>query len=132
MPGAVLRVGGSKAAIRRVLASSSLKPHRVYIKGEPTSQGSPILAKSSYFLVMASNAEGDKFPRQVSEVRRFLVRYAKDLRALRRAKLHAVIDFGVYDLRTSDRPLQSWRVDTETSKLLGTLGVDLEISIYAR
>ena len=130
MPGAVLRVGGSKSAVRRFLASSALRPHRVYLKGEPLSPSSPRVARSSYFLVMASRADGDDFRRQLRETRRFLVRYAKDLRALKRAGLHAVVDFGVYDLRTDEKPLLSWRVDVETSALLGRLGVEMEISLY--
>jgi hypothetical protein len=49
MPGAVLRVGGSTAAIRRRLGVTRMKPHRIYIRGEPVVSGSKILARHSYF-----------------------------------------------------------------------------------
>jgi len=64
MPGAVLRVGGSKKGIRDFLAKSRIKPTRVYIKGEPTSPGSDINARHSYFLVSASNAPGANYLRE--------------------------------------------------------------------
>ena len=132
MPGAVLRVDGSKSAIQRFLTATRIKPHRVYLKGEPMSPRSAVSARHSYFLVMASNAQGDDFERQTREVGRFLKRHMKDLRALASHRLHAVIDFGVLDTRTAANPLLSWRFPITLCDLMTKAGVEAELSIYKR
>ena len=130
MPGAILRVGGSKASLRRFLAQTSLKPHRVYLRGEPTSHGARHVSKNSYFLVVASKAGGDDFPKQVRDVARFVKVNLKDLQAMPSHRLHAVVDFGVYDTRTRKHPLLSWRLPVPLHSLLSKAGLEAEISIY--
>lgn len=130
MPGAVLRVGGSKKGIRNFLAKSRITPTRVYFKGEPTSPGSAILARWTYFLVQASGASGDDFRRQTRDALRFFRRHERELRTLAKHRLHAVLDFGVHDIRSKDRVLLSWRLPLSLVRLLGAAGIEAEISLY--
>ena len=130
MSGAVLRVGGLTAGLRRFLGRSRLKPHRVYIKGKPASPGSKTLAKRSYFLVMVSNADGDEFSKQHRDAARFLRRNMLELRSLPRYRLSGVIDFGVYDTRSYDNPMLSWRFSPSLLALFGQAHLDAEVSIY--
>ena len=127
--GAILRVGGSKKGVQSFLGTSSLKPHRVYLRGEPTSVGSKILARSNYFLVLASDAPESDFALQVKETSRFLERHMRDLKALRQHKLHAVIDFAVTDTRTQGSPALSWRLPLSLIQLLNQAAIDAELSL---
>jgi hypothetical protein len=130
MPGAILRVGGSKLGLQRFLARSSFKPRRVYFRGEPVAPGSKVLASQSYFLVEASAASGSDFPKQLRDVQRFVRKNMRDLRALARHRLHAVVDFGVYDTRTAKRVLLSWRIPVPLLASLSKAGVEAELSLY--
>jgi len=130
MPGAMLRVGGSKAGVRAFLKITRMKPRRIYLRGEPTSPGSKILARANYFLVDVSSASGSHFPQQVQDATRFMKRHLRELKSLRRHKLHAVVDFGVYDDRSEDAPMLSWRFPSKLMKLFSTAGIDGEVSIY--
>ena len=127
--GAILRVGGSRKGLRSYLAGSNLKPHRVYLRGDPISVGSNILARSNYFLVRASNAPESDFPLQVREASRFLKCHMCELKALSRHKLHAVIDFSVFDIRSKDSPMLSWRFPSAFIRLLDEAAIDAEISL---
>ena len=127
--GASLRVGGSKKGVKAYLGKSSLEPHRVYLRGEPTSAGSKILARHNYFLVLASNAPETDFPLQLKEASRFLRRHMRELQSLSRHKLHAVIDFAVSDTRNEDSPMLSWRFPRSFVRLLHEAAIDAEISV---
>jgi len=130
MSGAVLRVGGSKKGIRDFLAKSRMQPQRVYFAGEPVSPGSARVARRSYFLVTASDADGGDMGRQVKEATRFIRRHQRELRGLHRHRLHAVLDFGVHDTRDADHPLLSWRIPPGLLQLLGAAGIEVEVSLY--
>jgi hypothetical protein len=130
MPGAVLRVGGTKSGIRRFLARSKLKPHRIFVRGEPAFPKSPRPAAWNGFLVTVSKADGTDLKKQLRDASRFLNRHMTELRSLRSFRLHGVIDFGVYDTRSKDRLLLSWRLPGSVSALLGQAGLDMEISLY--
>ena len=127
--GAILRVCGSKKGVLAYPGECDLKPHRVYLRGEPTSVGSKVLARSTYFLVEASNAPESDFPLQVRETTRFLKRHMRDLKAVPRHRLHAVIDFAVSDTRAKDSPLLSWRFPVAFVRLLNKAAIDVEISL---
>jgi hypothetical protein len=127
--GAILRVSGSKKGVKTYLLRSRLKPHRVYLKGEPTTPGSQILAKSNYFLVCASNAPESDFPLQLKETARFLRRYMRDLKVLAKHKLHAEIDFAVTDARASTgRILLFWYMPRSFVRLLDEAAIAAKIS----
>jgi hypothetical protein len=127
--GAILRVGGSKKGVKAYLQQSSLDPHRVYLKGEPTSPGAKILAKSNYFLVCASNAPESDFPLQIRETGRFLRRHMRDFRALAKFGLHAEIDFAVTDARSSSGAiLLFWYIPRSFIRLLDEAAIDAKIS----
>jgi hypothetical protein len=127
--GAILRVGGSKKGVKAYLQGSTLKPHRIYLKGEPTSPGSKTLAKSSYFLVCASNAPESDFPLQIRETARFLRRHMRDLRRLAKHGLHAEIDFAVTDDRSSSgATFLFWYIPKSFIRLLDEAAIDAKIS----
>ncbi len=130
MPGAVLRVGGTKSGIRRFLARSKLKPHRIFVRGEPAFPNSPRPAAWNGFLVTISTADGTDLKKQLRDASRFLNHHMAELKSLRSFRLHGVIDFGVYDTRTKDQALLSWRLPVSVCALLGKAGLDVEISLY--
>ena len=127
--GAILRVGGSKKGMKAFLVRSGLAPHRVYLRGAPTSAGAKTVARHNYFLVVASNAPETDFPLQLKEASRFLKRHMRALKTLPRYKLHAVIDFAVSDTRTTDSPMLSWRLPQSFIQLLHKTAIDAEISV---
>jgi hypothetical protein len=79
---------------------------------------------------MVSDAAGDDFPKQLRDASRFLKRHMADLRSLSSYRLHGVIDFGVYDMRSKKRPLLSWRLPPTLTALFGKSGLDVEMSLY--
>jgi hypothetical protein len=129
MSDAILRVGGSTAGIHAFLKRTALKPHRVYLRGEPMSPGSVIVSRRSYFLIAVSRASDGDFAKQTRAATRFVRQHMRDLKALPRHKLHAVIDFGVYDTRTKQSPLLSWRFPVSLLKLFAAAAIESEISV---
>ena len=126
-----MRVGGPTSGMRRFLDRSHLKPHRVYVKGQPPSPESKILAARSYFLVLVSPADGNDFEKQQRDAARFLRRHMRELRTLGTMRLRGVIDFVVADTRNYDHPLLSWRFSPQLMALFARAGIDAELSIYA-
>ena len=127
--GAILRVGGSKKGVTAYLERTRLEPHRVYLKGEPTSPGSKNLAKSNYFLVLASNAPESDFPLQIQDTARFLRRHMRDLKTLSNYRLHGEIDFGVTDARAiTGSVFLFWYLPRSFIRLLHEAEIDAKIS----
>jgi hypothetical protein len=81
-------------------------------------------------LVSVSKADADNLKKQLQDASRFLKRHMSELRSLRSFRLHGVIDFAVYDMRSKDRPLLTWRLPAAFIALLGRAGLDMEISLH--
>jgi hypothetical protein len=128
MPGAVLRVSGSKSGVQRFLNESSRKPIIVYWKGKPKFESSKRLSTANGFNHAVSNAPGSRLELQIRDAKRFLVRERKTIALLKRLKLHSTLDFGVE--ATSDAPVKFYRFDVRFLAQLSEGGIDLELSHY--
>jgi hypothetical protein len=129
MPGAVLRVKGSKAGVQRFLEESGWKPIIVYWKGKPKFESSKRLSTMNGFNHSVSNAPGSRLDLQIRDARRFLTRERAATMLLKQLKLHSTLDFGVET--PGDAPVKFHRFDVRLLSKLAEAGIDLELSNYA-
>jgi len=129
MPGTVLRVSGSKVAVKRFLEESRWKPIIVYWKGKPKFPNSSRLSTINGFNHSVSDAAGSRLDLQVRDAKRFLRRERLELRRLKRLNLHSTLDFGVEADR--DAPMKFYRFDATLLSQIAEAGFDLELSQYA-
>jgi hypothetical protein len=128
MPGAVLRVSGSKAGVTRYLAESRWRPLAVYWKGKPRFQSSTRVSSINGFNLSVSDAPGSRLDLQIRDAKRFLKRERSELARLKRHKLRSVIDFGLHSKEGSVAAF--YRFDAELLGILVRAGVELEVSHY--
>jgi hypothetical protein len=131
----VLRVCGKKFDPAKYLASSTLKPYSVFLRGEIASRPKGALHQLSGFKVDVSRRGGDDVAGQVDDAIRFLKKHRRTLGRLR--SLAAVedirLDFPV-DLRIDRKHIfaQYDYFPPELVSLAGALGCGLEMSVYPR
>jgi hypothetical protein len=128
MPGAVLRVSGSKAGVTRFLETSRWKPITVFWKGKPRSEHSTRLSEINGFNCSVSDADGSRLVAQIRDANTFLKRQRSELTRLKRLNLHATLDFSVE--ANCEDAAKFVRFDATLLAELGKLGIDLEISVY--
>ena len=128
MPGAVLRVSGSKIGVTQFLAKSSWKPTAVFWKGEPRFGSSTRVSTINGFNWSVSDADGSRLDLQIRDSKRFLVREKHEIRRLSRLKLHATLDFGVE--APGDVFARFYRFDAGLLSCLAKAKIDLELSHY--
>jgi len=127
MPGAVLRVSGSKIGVKRFLEQSGWKPMIVFWKGKPRFASSPVL--SAINGLNQSVSRGSSLDLQVRDAKRFLQRQRLEFKRMKRLKLHSTLDFGVASDR--DAPMKFYRFYAGFLSHVAKAGVDLELSHYA-
>jgi hypothetical protein len=131
MPDCILRVSGAAAKVRKLLATTALRPCAVFFRGEPTSPASSRLAKRSGFNVVVSRADGD-LQAQARDALRFLRAQSQELAAI--LKLfgagHAVLDFGLWDISSPERPWPSFRLPHQLVEEAGRHGCEIVLSFY--
>ncbi len=128
MSGVVLRVSGSKVAVKRFLSQSRWHPAAIFWKGKPRLPGSTHLSTVNGFNLSISDAPGDRLDLAVADTKRFLKRDAVELRRLHRFKLGAVLDFGVH--AKGDAVVSSYVFESAFLSHLAKAHVNLEISHY--
>lgn len=135
MPGAVLHVDGEEFEPDSVLPSLSLRPYRVYHKGErvaPEGPRSKKLHRSGGFSCDVSSANG-LLSEEVADALTFLTTYYPDLARLRDhpAVEDMRIDFG-YHLRLDGERVvvQCDFLPPELLRLAGELSIGFELSLY--
>lgn len=128
---AMLRASGVHFDVDAFLATSSLKPTRVFRKDEPMSayRTDGLRSNTSRFSVCASNADFDEFPRQVDEATVFLRDHQSEIeRLVGCAGVECVgLDFGVH-LR--DEMIHSDHLPAKLVRIAVELGLGIEISHY--
>jgi hypothetical protein len=128
---AMIRAEGVEFDVDAFLATSSLKPTRVFRKDEPVSARRPDGPRnaSTRFNVSASDAGFDEFPRQIDEATVFLRDYGSEIERLVSYPGVASVglDFGVF---WRDVPIHCDYLPVELLRLAGELGLDIEISHY--
>jgi hypothetical protein len=131
MPGCVLRVSGSAAAVKAFTARTSLPVVRVFIKGQPLHSGAALVHKSG-FNVNVSSAPGTDLARQVRDAQRFITRHARELRRMEAAFKRATptLDFGVSVEETPEQYTHSYQLPPSFLKLAGQFGFRVQLSLY--
>jgi hypothetical protein len=132
MPGCVLRVPGSTAAVKAFTARTSLPVAHVFIKGEPVLPGIAKRSRASGFNVTVSLAPGTDLARQVRDAQRFMTRHACELRRMKAAFKRAtpVLDFGLFVEDTPEKYIHSYQLPPSFLKLAGQLGFHVQLSLY--
>lgn len=128
MPGAVLRVSGSKVGVKRFLAESRWQPTAIYWKGGNRLADSTLISQVNGFNVTVSDAEGSRLDRQIRDAMKFLKGQKADLKRLSRLRLHAVMDFGVH--ASHNEGWAFYRFDKTFLKALSQARIALEVSHY--
>jgi hypothetical protein len=125
----MLRVCGSTRKVRQFLAASSIQPHRVFWKGEPRRPTSRDPIPISGFNIYLS--EADDLATQAAQAVKFIRRHKQDFLLIPKLRfLAVVIDFGLYDLATEDRPWPSYEVPHPLVSVANELGCSIELSFY--
>jgi hypothetical protein len=117
--------------VEGLVEASGLRPIAIRRKGEPRVAGASRLWRTSGFNVDVSSVDG-AIEKQVRDAIRFLRGNSIGLRRLRRRKNFGgmVLDFGLYDAATEDRPWPSYRLPAILVELAGKLGIEIELSFY--
>lgn len=131
MPGCVLRVSGSASKVKKFLAKSSLTPSKVYWRGEPGFPKSRGPSKISGFNVAVSSSAGGALEKQAKQVAHFIRSHTNDMLLLKSLGFkRAVLDFGLYDLATEERPWPSYSLPASFIELIGGYGFEIQFSFY--
>jgi hypothetical protein len=124
----VLRARGSSFAVDEFLAKSLLQPITVFHRGEKQSSRSRPMAASG-FHTRVSAADFSNLQGQISDAIQFVERYQDELaRLVGFAGVENVsVDFGIEE---RDIAAQSERFPPNLLRMLGSLGVWLEFTLY--
>jgi hypothetical protein len=128
----VLRIAGSRAAVRSFTARTSLPVCRVFIAGEPLLSGSPKLTRVTGFNVSVSLAPGTDLPAQVRDALRFFKKHAGELRRLRAAfkRGSPELDFGIWVMAPPETYTHSYWLPPRLLKLAAECGFTIRLSLY--
>jgi hypothetical protein len=125
---AVLRAAGRNFDVDAFVAASTLKPCRVYRRGEPSFGRMPPNEESG-LNVPASVTEFVDFPKQVAEATEFLRTQADEIRRL--ATFPGVegvtLDFGI---ERRDVVVQCDLLPADLIRIAGSIGLSIELSQY--
>ena len=125
---AVLRAAGRDFDVDAFLATSTLKPCRVYRCGERRLASMPP-SEESGLNIPISDAGFAEFPKQVAEATEFLQTQAEEIRCL--ATFPGVegvtLDFGI---ERRDVVVQCDLLPADLIRIAGSLGLNIELSQY--
>ena len=133
MPGCILRAQGSTAKVRKFLRTTELQPIKVYWKGEagfPASRGP---SKVSGFNLALSDSHGESIQKQARQAFVFLQKNKESMHLLKSLGFkNLIIDFGLYDLATENKPWLTYHLPAKLIALLGEFNFELCISFYGQ
>lgn len=133
MPSCVLRVAGSSAKVKRFLKESSLAPSKVFLRGElgfPESRG---LLRTSGFNIPISRSNSETIEAQARDALAFFRKHRAELLRMKSMKFKsAMVDFGLHDLATEERPWPSYRLPAAFIEAAGELGLEVVLSFYGK
>ena len=130
--GCVLRVSGSKTAVRSFTARTSLPVCRVFIKGEPLFPGRERLTRITGFNVTVSDASGSDHDAQVRDALRFFKKHAAELRRFKAAFGHGKpeLDFSIWVTAPPETFTHSYWLPPSLLKLAAQSGFTIRLSFY--
>jgi hypothetical protein len=128
----VLRVAGSKSAVRKFAARTSLPVCRVFIAGEPIWPGSNRLTRVTGLNISVSDAPGSDLPAQVKETLVFFRKHARELRRISAAfpRSSPELDFSIWVTAPPETYTHSYRLPPQLLKLAGAYGFTARLSLY--
>ena len=133
MPGCILRVQGSTTKVQKFLRATELEPTKAYWKGEvgfPSSRGP---SKFSGFNLSLSGSHGESLQKQARQALTFLQKNNEAILLLKSLGFTSVIiDFGLYDLATENKPWPTYHLPAKLVVLLGKFNFELCLSFYGK
>jgi hypothetical protein len=130
--GCVLRVSGSKSAVRAFTTRTALPVCKVFIAGEPLWPGARRLTNINAFNVAVSAAPGTDLAAQVRDALRFLKKHARELRRMKAAFRHGrpELDFAIWVKTPAEICMHSYQLPPSLLKLAGDHGFTVRLSLY--
>jgi hypothetical protein len=131
MPGCILRIQSKNRNLDTLIEALGVEP-AAFRKGEKQFPSSKRLNKVSAFNVVVSDALGAEIERQDRDAVRFLRRNSAGLKRLRRCvSFNGMdLDFGFYDVTTSERIWPSYRLSCQLIELAGKHQIGIVLSFY--
>ncbi|MFO0970012.1 MAG: hypothetical protein U0793_31050 [Gemmataceae bacterium] len=133
MPGCVLHVEGKDFDVATFLDDCTLAPYMVFHKGEPFRKGKNGIRDASGFSCLVSDSDGN-LSEEFEDAIGFLTKHRESL--LRLACLPTVqsktLDFGYYSRLSDKYFMQSDTISLDLLRLVSQLGIEIELSLYAR
>jgi len=131
-----LSIIGKNLDVQTFIAKSKLRPHHVFLKGEPifkTKIKSKLRAYSGISIV-TSKADFDNLKIQIKDTISFLQRNKEKLKCISTTKeiQYATLNFGVDSTIHKNMFSQSEVFPNKLLRIAGELGLDLEISLYLK
>jgi hypothetical protein len=130
----ILRIIGKKLDAEKLAKTLTIKPYKIFKKGDPIFESKPNGKKLSFsgMAFVVSKADFDQLKKQIKDSTRFLSRNKLELKKIIRNKdiEYAVLDFGSKLRIGKDVAIQSDYFPFELLKLAGDLKIGIEISLY--
>jgi hypothetical protein len=127
----ILRTSGTNFNVDQFLELSEFTPCAVYRRGEPRWRSDPTGPQNdqSGINLVASDADFDDIAGQIEDTIVFLNQNMEKLQMLRSypGVEDVTLDFGI---RRSDDPVQNIEFPSALLRLIGSLDIGIEISIY--
>jgi hypothetical protein len=114
------------------LATTTLRPYKVYFRGEPGFPRKKIPLKRSGFSVeVTSSSLGASLQEQCKGAAAFLRKHDREFRRLKAARFEAVVlDFGLWDRATENQPWPTYTLSRALVETAGMYGFVIELSFY--
>jgi hypothetical protein len=131
MPCCVLRVSGSSHKVRRFLAETKLRPCSVHFRGETDFKSRGPNKTSGFNVAVTSSNTEAPLARQAASAFRFIERHRAEFQRVKAFGFRSpVLDFGLRDLSSEERPWPTYKLPPKLVALAGELGFGIELSFY--
>ena len=132
MPGCILRIASRNRNLDDLIDARGVEPIAVFRKGQKPFPSSTRVHTRSGLNVVVSEARGAAIAKQDRDAVRFIERNSAGLKRLRRCRSFkgTELDFGFYDLTTTERIWPSYRLSHELIELAGKHRIGIVLSFY--
>ena len=129
-----LSIIGKNFDVDLFLKKTKLRPHHVFLKGEPIFKTQPKSKRRQYsgITILTSTRNFKNLKAQINATIRYLNRNKVKLRFISRTKevQYAILDFGIDSDMLSKKFSHSEIFPNKLLRLAAELGLDIEVSIY--
>jgi hypothetical protein len=127
----ILRFSGKHLDVEALLKCTSIKPDRIWSKGEPKFKRKPEGTKmdSSGVTFLASDADFTEFDKQIEDTTEFLKANKNEILSM---ATHASVEFATLDFGVAlrDEMIHSDTLNPQFLLAVGSLNVEVKISHY--